>query len=86
MLHEHHICNVLERLHEHHLYEKPEKCKFNQDIVDFLRHIISPRGLTMDLCKVATTFDWVVPQDVHGTQRFPGFAIFTGDLVKGFLA
>ena len=44
---------VLQRLKEHNLYLKPEKCKFEQTEVEFLGTIISENTIRMDLIKLA---------------------------------
>ena len=44
---------VLQRLKEHHLYLKPEKCKFERTEVEFLGTIISENTIRMDLIKLA---------------------------------
>ena len=46
--HESHVRAVLQRLREHHLYAKLEKCAFDLETVDFLGHRISPQGIEMD--------------------------------------
>ncbi|KAL0152283.1 hypothetical protein M9458_052006 [Cirrhinus mrigala] len=50
-----HICHVravLQRLINHQLYAKEEKCEFHQDKVSFLGYIISAEGVAMDERKV----------------------------------
>ena len=44
---------VLQRLKEHNLYLKPEKCKFERTEVEFLGTIISENTIRMDPIKLA---------------------------------
>ena len=46
------IYQMLEKLKEHYLYLKPEKCKFEQWKVKFLRVILENRTVQMDLAKL----------------------------------
>jgi hypothetical protein len=43
---------VLQRLQEHHLFLKPEKCKFEQDEVEYLGLRVRAGALAMDPIKV----------------------------------
>ncbi len=47
------VWQVLQRLHEHDLYAKPEKCIFKAESIKFLGLIISHNALCMVLVKVA---------------------------------
>ncbi|KAI2648707.1 Transposon Tf2-6 polyprotein [Labeo rohita] len=47
-----HVRAVLQRLIQHQLYAKEEKCEFHQEKIAFLGYIISPEGIAMDDSKV----------------------------------
>ena len=49
-----------QRLKEHDLYLKPEKCKFERTEVEFLGTIISENMIRMDPIKLAGIQDWPV--------------------------
>jgi Reverse transcriptase (RNA-dependent DNA polymerase) len=49
---------VLQRLQEHDLYLKAEKCRFDTQEVEFLGMIVRPNQLTMDPTKLAGIKDW----------------------------
>lgn len=53
-----HICEVLLKLREHHLYVKGEKCEFHAATTSFLGYIINPQGTAMDQEKVKAMADW----------------------------
>ena len=71
-----HVSEVLWQLWEHGLYTNNKKCEFHSDTVEYLRHIIGPRGICMDEEKVKVIQDWPEPQKVKDVQSFLGFANF----------
>jgi len=74
--HRQHTLQVLERLREHDLYLKAEKCKFDIQEVEFLGLIIKPDQLTMDLMKLAGIREWPAPTMVKRVRSFLGFRNF----------
>src|SRR5260221_748534 len=74
--HRDHICEVLHHLHTVGLYANLKKCKFHTDTVEYLRFILSPKGLQMHPTKVSTIQDWPEPWKVQDVQAFLGFANF----------
>jgi hypothetical protein len=61
--HDDHVCLLLDRLIQHGLAVRPEKCSFDLTEIDFLGHIISVDGIRMDPAKVAAVKDWTYPKD-----------------------
>src|SRR5260221_3734497 len=55
------VCQVLSTLQEQRLFLKPEKCKFEQKEVEYLRLVISKDHVTMDLMKVHGVTAWLTP-------------------------
>jgi hypothetical protein len=51
------VCEVLERLQEHNLYLKPEKCEFEKQEIKYLGMIICPGEVCMDPAKVSAVRD-----------------------------
>ena len=52
---EEHACHlriILTRLREHQLYAKFSKCEFWLDRVQFLGHVLTPKGICVDPSKV----------------------------------
>src|SRR5260221_231467 len=58
------------------LYANLKKCKFHMDTVEYLRFILSPKGLQMDPTKVSMIQDWPEPQKVRDVQAFLSFTNF----------
>ena len=50
--HEQYLRIVLTRLQEHKLYAKFSKCKFWLDRVQFLGHVLTPEGISVDPSKM----------------------------------
>jgi len=79
-----HVRKVLQRLQEHELYVKLEKCEFHVQETRFLGFIISPNGVAMDPDRIKTIVDWPVPKSQHDLQVFLGFANFYRRFVEGY--
>jgi Reverse transcriptase (RNA-dependent DNA polymerase) len=53
---------VLWKLRENDLFLKAEKCTFDVTEIEFLRLIIGPDGIKMDLIKVEAIMSWPTPK------------------------
>jgi hypothetical protein len=67
---------VLQRLQEHDLYLKVEKCKFDVQEVEFLGFIICPNEMHMDPMKLQGISNWLTPTNVKAVRSFLGFGSF----------
>jgi hypothetical protein len=56
---------VLTRLREYKLYTKFSKCEFWLDRVHFLGHVLTPKEILVDPCKVKDVLNWKSPRSVH---------------------
>lgn len=79
-----HVRQMLQRLLQHKLYVKAEKCEFHQLTISFLGYIISHEGVTMDQDKVKVVVDWPTPLTVNELQQFLGSANFYRCFIRGF--
>ncbi|KAI2667005.1 Transposon Tf2-6 polyprotein [Labeo rohita] len=82
--HVQHVRAVLQRLIQHKLYAKEEKCQFHQERVSFLGYIISPEGVAMDDTKVNAVRNWPRPKTLKELQRFLGFSNFYRRFIRHF--
>jgi hypothetical protein len=63
--HEEHLRIVLQRLRDHQLYVKFSKCEFWLTKVQFLGHVVSSEGISVDPSKDREVLDWKPPRTVH---------------------
>ncbi|KAF8633524.1 hypothetical protein AX17_004426 [Amanita inopinata Kibby_2008] len=75
---------VLERLREHQLYLKQEKCKFECTWIEYLGLIISEGHVEMDPVKIAGVAEWPTPGTHKEVQSFLGFTNFYRRFIKNF--
>ncbi len=78
------VKRILEKLRQHQLSLKAEKCYFEQEEIEFLGLIISQNGMRMDPNKVKAIKDWPTPTSKRELQQFLGFVNFYRRFVKGF--
>ncbi|KAL0185695.1 hypothetical protein M9458_017365, partial [Cirrhinus mrigala] len=85
-LSEHHqqVTKVLQRLREHNLYLKAEKCTFHQSSVQFLGYFIDHTGVKMDESKVEAIVNWPTPTTVKSLQKFLGFSNFYRRFINNY--
>src|SRR5258708_12610587 len=74
--HRDHVREVLCCLHTVGLYANLKKCKFHTDTVEYLRFILSPKGLQMDPAKVSLILAWPKPSKRWDVQACLAFANF----------
>ena len=82
--HEMHLRKVFQRLREHKLYVKPEKCEFAREQITFLGHKISEGQIRMDERKVQAVIDWPAPTKVTELRSFLGLANYYRRFIKGY--
>ena len=70
------VYKVLQKLRQHDLYLKPEKCQFKQKKVEFLGVILEKETVQMDPTKTKGITDWKTPQNLKDVCAFLGFTGF----------
>ena len=75
---------VIERLKEHDLYLKPEKCYFDVPEVEFLGLIIRHNEIAMDPVKIDGVVGWKPPTCLKDVRSFLGFANFYRRFIPHF--
>jgi hypothetical protein len=75
---------VLDRMREHKLYLRPEKCEFKKTKIEYLGVIISHNKVEMDPVKIAGVADWPTPSNKKEVQSFISFVNFYRRFIPGF--
>jgi hypothetical protein len=82
--HEEYLRIVLQRLRDHQLYVKFSKCEFWLSEVQFLGHMISLEGISIDPSKVPEVLDWKPPRTVYQVHNFLGLAGYYRRFIPNF--
>jgi hypothetical protein len=82
--HGQHLRIVLEKLRGHQLYAKFSKCEFWLLKMSFLGHILTAKGVDVDLKKVTALANWKRPTSVIEMQSFLGLAGYYRRFIEGF--
>ncbi|KAL5540692.1 hypothetical protein UlMin_043344 [Ulmus minor] len=72
--HEQHLRVVLQTLKQHQLYAKFSKCEFWLSSVQFLGHVVSKDGISVDASKIEAVSKWPAPTNVTEIRSFLGLA------------
>ena len=75
-LHRRCVHRVLDKLQQHDLFLKPEKCHFEQKTMEFLGVVLVDGAIKMDPAKIKGVADWPTPQTVRDVRAFLGFTGF----------
>ena len=78
------IQSVFQRIRDAGLKLKPTKCMFFQEKVDYLGHVVSRSGVSVDPTKVEKVKNWPLPKTSREVQQFLGLANYYRRFVKGF--
>jgi Reverse transcriptase (RNA-dependent DNA polymerase) len=70
------VRQVLQRLLDHHLFLKLEKCEFETDDIEYLGLHLCPGHIAMDPIKLHGIADWPIPCNLRDVRAFLGFAGF----------
>ena len=79
-----HLRKVFDLLRDHKLYPKERKCEFFKTEIHYLGHIITNKGIMMDLHKVEAIMRWPHPKHLEELQIFLGLAGFYRKYIKDY--
>src|SRR6185503_8759377 len=82
--HAEHLRIILQRLREHKLYAKFSKCEFWLKRVQFLGHVISEDGISVDTSKIQDVLNWKTPESISEIRSFLGLAGYYQRFVPDF--
>nr|XP_027093474.1 uncharacterized protein LOC113713862 [Coffea arabica] len=79
-----HLQIVLGVLANNQLFCKRSKCSFAQTSVEYLGHVISENGVSMDKSKIECILSWPAPETVKELRGFLGLTGYYRRFVKGY--
>jgi len=82
--HRHLMHQVLDKLEEHDLFLKPEKCTFKVPEIEYLGLVIGGGKVRMDHVKVQGVDGWQCPKTLTELRGWMGFINFYRRFIKGF--
>ena len=82
--HEQHLQLALQVLRENQLYAKLEKCDFWLQEIQFLGHMVSKEGISVDPAKVEVLMRWERPKSVFEIHSFLGLAGYYRRFIENF--
>ena len=82
--HAEHLRLTLDILREHQLYGKLSKCDFAKESIEFLGHVVTPKGIKVDPKKVKAIADWPMPTNLTELRSFLGLCSYYRRFVEGF--
>ena len=82
--HVRHLEMVLKVLREHQLYAKLSKCSFAQQRIEYLGHMISSEGVSMEEGKIKDVLDWPTPNSVKALRGFLGLTGYYRRFIKHY--
>lgn len=82
--HAKHLRLALEVLRKHKLYCALKKCEFYKTSIEFLGHVISGDGISVDSKKIAAIQGWPTPKNIKELRAFLGLANYYRRFIRNF--
>lgn len=79
-----HLQQVLQILLDNHLFAKSSKCSFGVTIVEYLGHIITDKGVSLEGSKLQSLLSWPTPQSVRAVRRFLGLTGYYRKFIRNY--
>lgn len=80
------VAKVFDILAANSLHVKESKCALFLESCEFLGHVVSAEGISMERGKLEAVEKWPVPSCVNEVQQFLGLCNYYRRFVKGFAA
>jgi RNase H-like domain found in reverse transcriptase/Reverse transcriptase (RNA-dependent DNA polymerase) len=77
-----HIDLVFKKMCDHNLYGKLSKSQFMRKEFEYLGHVISGEGISVEPSKIEAVKDWATPQDPRRLQSFLGLCNYYRRFVR----
>ena len=79
-----HLCQVIQRISNAGLKLKPTKCHFIREEVEYLGHLITPKGLKTNPTLTSAVANFPQPRNLTELRRFLGMCSYYRRFVPGF--
>jgi hypothetical protein len=79
-----HLSLALDTLRHNQLFAKMSKCRFGCLEVDYLGHIVSAQGVSVDARKIKAMVDWSFPKTLEALRGFLGLTCYYRKFIKGY--
>ena len=79
-----HLKQVFNILLQHQLFLKLSKCTMRASQVEYLGHIISFEGVSMDMKKNSCMLEWPTPRCVKDLRGFLGLIVYYRRFIQGY--
>ena len=66
------------------MYANLSKCDFYRDRIQYLGHIISDEGISIDPEKIEAIMNWPTPRNATDVRSFKGLAGYYMRFIEGF--
>ncbi|GKC26082.1 putative mitochondrial protein [Tanacetum coccineum] len=77
-----HLRTVLKEMKRHQLYAKLSKCVFGTKQVEYLGHVISAEGVSIDPTKIKVMDEWPFPSNLKQLRGFLGLTGYYRRFIK----
>ena len=74
----------MQELRDHQLFAKFSKCNFFKDKIQYLGHVVTKEGISVDRENIKAIKDWLVPKDVTNVQSFMGITGYYRRFIEYF--
>ena len=74
----------MQELRDHQLFAKFSKCDFFKDKIQYLGHVVTKEGISVDPEKIKVIEYWLVPKDVTDVWSFMGITGYYRMFIEGF--
>jgi hypothetical protein len=79
-----HLDEVLNILQTNNLFVKLSKCSFGVLEIEYVGHVVTGQGVSMDKDKVKVVLDWPIPKNVKQLRGFLGLTGYYRRFIKSY--
>jgi hypothetical protein len=79
-----HLTQTLDLLLQNQLFAKMSKCRSGCLEIEYLGHIVSAQGVSVDPGKIQATVDWPFPKNLKALRGFLGLTWYYRKFIKGY--